>query len=203
MTEPNTAATPEGAEPAQPVEGVEGAEQGPPPAATYTPPATQADLDRIIFDRVTRTKNQFKDYTELKAAKAELDQIKAQNQTAEQRQAEELTRWQSEAEKWRTASVGSRIEALAALDFADPSDASGALADPGKYLDAGGQIDENAIRADLADVLERKPHWRRPEGASPPRAPAPNPAQGSGGGRPAADPAGEFAAIIQSQLQRG
>jgi hypothetical protein len=95
-------------------------------SSTYTPPATQADLDRIIADRVARTKNQFKDYAELKSAKAELDQIKQQNQTVEQRQAEELSNWQTEAQTWRTAAVGSRIEALAAEAFADPSDAVGA-----------------------------------------------------------------------------
>jgi len=192
MTEPNTPATPEGAEP-------DGGGQEP---STYTAPATQADLDRIIADRVSRTKAQFKDYNELKAAKAELDQIRQQNQTEAERQAQELTKWQSEAETWRKTAVGARIEALAATDFADPSDASASL-DPAKYLDAGGQIDEAAIKTDLAEVLERKPHWRRAEGAPPARLPAVNPAQGSGGGRSPADPGTEFAAIIQSQLQRG
>jgi hypothetical protein len=172
-------------------------------SSTYTPPATQADLDRIIADRVARTKNQFKDYAELKSAKAELDQIKQQNQTVEQRQAEELSNWQTKAQTWRTAAVGSRIEALAAEAFADPSDAAAALA--GKldgYLDAGDQINEAAIKADLEDVLSRKPHWRKQAGTpAAPRVPAPNPVQGSSGGRPVADPAQEFASLIQGQIR--
>jgi hypothetical protein len=58
-------------------------------------------------------------------------------------QAEELNRWQTEAETWRKAAVGNRIEALASTDFADPSDAIAALSGT-DYLDAGGQIDEAA-----------------------------------------------------------
>lgn len=130
---------------------------------------------------------------------AELEQLRAANKTEAERQAEELSRWQAEAGKWRTDAIGNRIQALA-TDFADPSDAASAL-DPAQYLDAGGQINEDAIKADLADLLTRKPHWRRGDGTAPaPRPPAPNYAQGSGGGRAAADPAAEFAAVIQSQL---
>jgi hypothetical protein len=120
-----------------------------------------------------------------------------------ERQTEEVTRWQSDAERWRTAAVTSRVEALAGQDFADPSDAATALTDPGKYLDAGGVIDETAIRRDLAALLERKPHWRRTDATPVPRVPAPNRAQGSGtDGKATADPAAEFAAFMQGQLHR-
>jgi hypothetical protein len=190
MSEP----TPTGTESQSGPEGGEGGN-------AYTPPATQADLDRIISERVARTKNQFKDYADLKAKAEQFDQQQLANQSEAERQAQELARWQSEAEKWRTASVAHRIEALAATEFADPSDAATALADPARYLDAGGQINEDAIKADLADVLARKPHWRRQEGTPAPRVPAPNPNQGSGtAGTPASSPANELAAILQSQL---
>jgi len=42
-------------------------------AAAFTPPASQADLDRIIGDRVARERGKFADYDELKAKAAELD----------------------------------------------------------------------------------------------------------------------------------
>jgi hypothetical protein len=177
-------------------EPVEGA-----PAA-YSPPATQADLDRIIADRVARTKNQFKDYAEAKAKAAELDTIKAANQTESERLSQEVTRWQTDAEQWRNAAVGSRVQALASLDFADPTDAVTALSGT-NFLDAAGQINEEAIKAELAAVLERKPHWRRTEQGTPtPRIPAPNRAQGTSGGAPATDPAQQFAALIQGQINR-
>lgn len=170
-----------------------------PTTSTYAPPATQADLDRIIADRVARTKNQFKDYAELKAAKSELDTIKAANQTEAERLTQDVTRWQTEAERWRGDAVKSRIETLAA-DFADPTDALGALGDPAQFLDAGGQINNEAIQAELAAILDRKPHWRRAEGAPTTRLPLPNPSQGTGG-TPAHDPATEFASIVSGQLR--
>jgi hypothetical protein len=140
---------------------------------------------------------------EQKQAIAALEQQREAAKTAEQRQAEELSRWQSEAQNWRGVAVGSSIRALASEDFADPSDAVGQL-DPASYLDAGGQIDEARIKADLAELLERKPHWRRrtAEAPSGPRVPAPNRAQGSSATAPPADPAAEFASIFQGQLRR-
>lgn len=118
-----------------------------------------------------------------------------------ERKSEELTRWQGEAERWRTTSVTNRIEALAGQDFADPSDAAAALSDASKYLDSGGVIDETAIKADLAALLEKKPHWRRPEGTPTARTPAPNPAQGtSGNGAAPNKPADAFAAFLRDKL---
>jgi len=132
---------------------------------------------------------------------SEYDKLVEASKTDLERKAEEVTRWQTDAEKWRTAAVSARIEALAAPDFADPSDAATALADAG-FLDAGGQINEAAIKTELSALLERKPHWRRNESNPAPRAPAPNYAQGSGvDGKAAANPAAEFAAILQAQLK--
>jgi hypothetical protein len=143
----------------------------------------------------------------LKEAEPIVSQWKAleeASKTETQRAQEEATRWQTEAQTWRTAAVSSRVETLASSDFADPSDALSGLGDPAKYLDAGGQINEDAIKADLAALLERKPHWRRAADQAPaaPRIPAPNPAQGSGvNGKPAANPAAEFGALIQGLLK--
>jgi len=141
----------------------------------------------------------------LKEAEPIVSQWKALEEASKtelQRAQEETARWQTDAQNWRKAAVSSRVERLAADQFADPSDALSAI-DPAKYLGAGGEIDEAAIRTDLAAVLEKKPHWRKPEGTPGPRIPAPNPAQGSGvDGRAANDPATQFAALIQQQLNR-
>jgi hypothetical protein len=163
--------------------------------STYTPPATQADLDRIVAERVNRTKAQFKDYAELQAKAKKYDELDAASKTELQKAQDDLTRWQSETERWRGTAVQSRIEALAAPDFEYPSDAAGKL-DPSKYLDAGGAIDEAAIKADLAALLAERPSWARQSAQTGPRAPAPNRAQGAGGNA-AADPAQQFAAILQ------
>jgi hypothetical protein len=138
--------------------------------------------------------------TELRDAAGRLQEFEDRDKTEAQRQADELTRWQTEAEKWRTTSVVSTIKALAASDFEYPDDAVGAL-DPEKYLDAGGVIDEKAIRADLDGLLESRPKWRKDTGSSSPRLPAPNTSQGTSGKASAADPAQQFAAILQGQMQ--
>jgi hypothetical protein len=131
---------------------------------------------------------------------SEYERLEQASKTELERKTEEVTRWQSEAEKWRAASVASTIQALAANDFADPTDAVHGL-DPAKYLDAGGAIDNEAIRKDLAALLERKPHYRRNGEPAAPRVPAPNRAQGAPTG-PALDPAAEFGALLQSRLAR-
>lgn len=134
--------------------------------------------------------------------KSQLDEYQRINDAAKsdlERAREEATRWQSDADSWRKAAVGSKIQALAAADFADPSDALTALADE-NFLDAGGQIDENAIRAKLNAVLQTKPHWRKPVDTSP-RAPQPNAAQGTSGTPAKGDPAQEFAAVLQTAMQ--
>jgi hypothetical protein len=138
---------------------------------------------------------------EAKAKLAEYDRIEQASKTELERQQQETARWQSESEKWRTQAVSSLISALA-TDFADPSDAAGALADPGKYLDAGGVIDEARIKADLAALLDKKPHWRRQEGTPPPitRTPPPNGAQGSSGTGSAQTPADLFGGIIRQRM---
>lgn len=93
--------------------------------------------------------------------------------------------------------VAAEVKAGAAGRFADTTDATDALMrDPSKYVDADGDIDTDAIEADLADLLERKPHWAAPApkadsdidpDTAKPKArpkPKPDPAQGARGGAP-------------------
>lgn len=67
--------------------------------ATYTPPASQADLDRIIADRLSREKAKFADYGDLKkkaeqfdaaqeAAKSDLQKAQDRADAAEKKAAE-------------------------------------------------------------------------------------------------------------------
>lgn len=73
--------------------------------------------------------------------------------------------------------IKAEVKALASQGFADPEDAS-AFLDLSKYANGDGDVDSEAIKADLAALLQRKPHL----GKSPEhRTPAPNPAQGSSG----------------------
>jgi hypothetical protein len=66
----------EGTEPTQQQAANGGGESG-----TYTPPASQADLDRIIADRLSRERGKYADYEELKNKASKFDEVEAANQT--------------------------------------------------------------------------------------------------------------------------
>lgn len=97
------------------------------------------------------------------------------------------------ATKAVTRTVAAEVKAAAAGKFADVSDATDALLrDPGKYVDSDGEVDVDAIEADLADLLERKPHWAvaepaaETEPAKKPKPPKPDLGQGPRGPVPPA-----------------
>lgn len=134
------------------------------------------------------------------AARKELADLARKVQEFEDGKKSDLEKAQAQAErsaeqaaKAVARAVQSEIKASAA-QFADPSDATDVLMkDPSKYIDASGDIDTDAIEADLADLLERKPHWAKPAPAAEqdptadPAKPAkpkpkPDPGQGSRGG---------------------
>lgn len=147
-----------------------------PPPAPETPPAappepdkafTQADVDRIVADRVKRAKPA--DYDDLKAAAKRLADIEAANATdlekavaAAKRETEESIRGEVRKER-----VLDRIEVLAAKDFADPEDARlrlGSRAD--EFVTKDGQVDAEEIGKALKALLEDKPHLKavQPDG---------------------------------------
>lgn len=137
---------------------------------------------------------------EAAAAKRELAALARKVQDFEDRDKSELEkaaakadRLAEQAAKATARAVTGEIKVHAVAEFADPTDAVDVLMrDPSKYVDDAGDIDTDLIKADLADLLERKPHWgRQPEPApeaDPPAAkfrPRPDPSQGP---RPSAPP---------------
>ncbi|MCW7991322.1 hypothetical protein XF35_40530 [Streptomyces platensis subsp. clarensis] len=122
--------------------------------------------------------------------------------TEQERLAEQLTAQQEKAAKAIRTAVTSKVEALAAKDFADPENAAGAL-NLADYVDDDGAIDTDAIKRDLAELLKRKPHWAKaPEG---PRSPRPDRTQGSSGNgnRTPNSPEQEFAGFMKRALHGG
>jgi hypothetical protein len=127
----------------------------------FKPIASQADLDRIVTDRLTRERAKFKDYDDLKAKASELDKLKESQQTdtekavsAARKEAEEAVRTEVRRER-----VLDRVEVLAAKDFADAEDARLRLAGRAdEFLTKDGQIDSDAVKAALSTLLKDKPH---------------------------------------------
>lgn len=105
-----------------------------------------------------------------------------------------------------TRAVRAEVRASAAAKFADPEDAM-AFLDLSAYSDADGEIDAAQIKADLDDLLERKPHLAKKAEAAEPdkrRPPAPDRTQASSANASrSTTPADEFAGFISSRLPQG
>ncbi|MBN1174002.1 MAG: DUF4355 domain-containing protein [Micromonosporaceae bacterium] len=145
---------------------------------------TQTDLDRIVTERLARERAKYADHDDLKAKAAELDQIKADQQTEAERLAADRDAALQRADAAVTRAVRAEVKALAD-GFADRDDAVLNLGDLGRYV-TDGEVDTEAIGVALAEVLHRKPHLARPAAAGP-RTPAPDQSQGRGGTTTAAD----------------
>ena len=109
------------------------------------------------------------------AKKSDLEKAQAALAAAEKRASDAASR-----------AVRAEVKA-AAVGWADPADAPRYLDDLTAYVDADGQIDAERIAADLAAVLEAKPHLKAtPSTAPEPKkaAPKPDPSQGNRGSGP-------------------
>jgi hypothetical protein len=146
-------------------------------------------------------RKRLKDLEPLAAKAKELED--AQKTEAERLQAR-LDEREKEIGALRVRAVKSEVRALAAATFADPTDPEAYL-DLASYVTGDGDIDTEAITADLAALLERKAHLGKPKPAEPEqrRRPAPDRTQASGANQTRAkDPADEFAGFVNSRLMK-
>lgn len=107
-------------------------------SGNYTPPATQADLDRIVSERVNRTKAQFADYEDIKIKAAEYDK-------ATEAQKSEIQKAVERAEAAERALTAKEAEALR-LTVASKHGITG------DYLDLVHGADEAALEAAATKV---------------------------------------------------
>jgi len=168
------------------------------PAADGLGDAGKKALERMKAERAAAKK-------EAAAARKQAAELARKVQEFEDAQKSEIEKATAKAErsaqqaaKAVARAVAAEVKVVAADQFADPSDATDVLMrDPSKYVDADGEIDTDAIEADLAALLERKPHWAKPAPAADPapvpagdpetepvrrQKPKPDPGQGSRGG---------------------
>lgn len=99
--------------------------------------------------------------------------------------------------------VRAEVRALASAQFEDPDDAITYLREKfGGYSDDG-TIDADQIKADLADLLDRKPHLAKKAAAEPEkRRPAPDMTQASSANKQrSSTPADEFAGFLNARLR--
>lgn len=125
---------------------------------TFTPPATQADLDRIVEQRLSRERAKYADYDDLKAKAAKLDEAdaaaKSELQKALDAVAERDAKLADLPKQIRGQVV--RFASMATQKgFIDPEDALSFLPDS---VDLS---DDDAVKKALEDLAERKPHLVR------------------------------------------
>ena len=140
-------------------EGGEGGKGGDPPK-TFV----QADVDRIVADRLARERATKGDYDDLKKAKDELDRLKAEGQSEQEKaiakarkEAEDAAR-SDERSKADTRVLKAEVKALAGTKFADPSDALRLVDLTGLKVGDDGEVDAAAITARLDQLLKDKPY---------------------------------------------
>jgi hypothetical protein len=71
-------------------------------SGSYTPPASQADLDRIIADRLSRERAKFADYDTLKSQADKLAEIEAAQLTESEKAAARLAELEAEVAGYKT-----------------------------------------------------------------------------------------------------
>lgn len=141
------------------------------------------DAVRIVQAELARKNSEAKNLrTRLNEAEPKArahDDAQAAQQSAEDKAAQREKAATERADRAVQRMVKAEVRALAADKFADADDAA-AFIDAGQYLDPDGEPDTEAIRSALDDLLTRKPHLAKADPK--PRAPTPNPAQGSSSG---------------------
>lgn len=159
----------------------------------FQPITSQADLDRILGERLTRERAKFADYKDLKEKAKQLDQIEESNKTELQKMQEALADAQSEAADLRMRTVKTQLEASLTGVVGDAKSYVEDL-NLAKFVDDNGELVEEAVTG-LVDRLKS---------LAGPRTPAPDPSLGAGSkaglnGTPGS-PSDVFASFIQQQL---
>lgn len=143
----------------------------PTPTITTTPPAaespspngvlTQADVDRIVSERVARERAKYADYAEMKAKATEYDKALEAAKTEQQKAVEVAQKagYSEALAKANTRLVKAEARALAAAaKFRDPADAVAFLQLDQVKVDDDGNVDAAAVKAALDELAKIKPY---------------------------------------------
>jgi flagellar hook-basal body complex protein FliE len=185
------------------VEGLQETEAAQEAESSEEEPFDRRRAESALRKKNSEAENLRKRLKELEPLAKRAKELEEAQKTESERLADQVATQRERAEKAIRAAVASKVEALAARQFADPEDAVGAL-DLTIYVDEDGAIDGAGIQRDLDDLIKRKPHWARPD-ESAPRRPAPDRTQGSSGNgnRTPDSPEQQFAGFMKRALNKG
>jgi hypothetical protein len=154
--------------------GTQGGDQQP----AYTPPQSQADLDRIVEARLARERQKYADYDDLKKKASEHDQY-LESQKTEHEKALEAARAEAAGEtrsKFLGRIVSSEVKlAATAAGFSDPGDVLAFLKT--EELVKDDEPDGDAIKKAIDKLATDKPYLLKP-GTKPTPRQRPKPAEG-------------------------
>jgi hypothetical protein len=126
--------------------------------ATFTPPSSQDEFDRMVGDRLARERQKFADYDDLKAKAAKFDEADAASKTELQKLQDAVAERDSKLadlpRQVRAQAIRFASKATQA-GFLDPEDALTFLANDVDLAD------DDAVKAALDELAERKPHLVR------------------------------------------
>ena len=152
-----------------------------PDADTYKAPASQADLDRIIADRLARERSKFSDYDDLKRKASEHDKA-VEAARSEHEKAVEAARKEGETSALATANtrlVAAEARVLAATGETkwriSPAAVVRQLDLSGVKVSDKGDVNADAIKTALEDLAKAEPGLVDDGKGKPPK---PDPTQG-------------------------
>jgi hypothetical protein len=144
---------------------------GDPAPKDYTPPATQADLDRIIADRLQRERSRYSDYDDLRR-KADAHDKALEEAQSEQEKAVTKARKEGEAaaiERANERLKSAEARAMAAqLRFRNPALAARTVDLSGVKVADDGTVDTDALKSVLGDLAKAEPYMVGEEPPKPP-----------------------------------
>lgn len=156
----------------------------------------QADVDRIVSERLAREKAKYADYDDVKAKAEQFDAVQAAQQTELERAQSENVKLQKERDDIAAEQAADRRRnalerAASKAKFHDPSDAASQIDASRLEVDANGAI-TNAD-ALVAEIATSKPYLVAGD-ATPPGTPPPTPGVDAGpkGDTPGAAPPTDF-----------
>lgn len=190
--EPSSADAPQ--EPSDPDPADEPDDDDPEPeGAKKLGDAGKRALDKLRQEKAAAKKEAAEERRKAAALAKKVEEFELRDKSELDREKAKTERLAQQATKATARAVQAEVRALSTGMFADPTDAAEVLMrDPAQYVDDSGDIDTDAIQTALDDLLERKPHWARPEPAADPapaapQKPRPKPDPGQGA-RPTSPP---------------
>jgi hypothetical protein len=124
----------------------------------------QDEVDRIVEQRLARERAKFSDYDTLKARAAKADELEAANATETEKAIAKATKDATDAvtkverDKANQRIVRAEIKALAGTKLQDPNDAVRLLDLTSFTVDDDGNVDEDAVKAAIDELLKTKPY---------------------------------------------